>query len=213
VRGRLTTIAMAPVNISFSMMSQTDARATFEPTATERLERTGFKVIPSEVWEDLWNQSASDVGGIFDVSTGAVDEERFDLVRESVYQTLESEYDVHAVLYLAVEIDDYYNPGSTFYFCATRGEVYFPTDGSLQRNFSLDVTLARAACLVARLYDMERRFLYGVQSGLEVIETFAEQTRAVRPKSERLKDPDRIKEALEAVIGPLADGAGPQTEE
>jgi hypothetical protein len=55
------------------------------------------------------------------------------------------------------------------------------------------------------LYDMEERELYGIRSGLETVETFARQTRAVRPLEQRLRDPVRIREAVEATVGPLAD--------
>jgi hypothetical protein len=66
-----------------------------------------------------------------------------------------------------------------------------------------------AACLTVKLYDMEERQLYGIRSGLETIETFARQTRAARPRAERLQDPERLGQAVEATVGPLADRAAP----
>jgi hypothetical protein len=208
LRGRTTTIAMAPANVPQSMMSLTDTRASFEPIAAERLEAAGFKIVPSETWEDLWTQAATDVGGVYNASTGAADEERLNLVQDAVYRALEDEHQVHAVFYLTVDVDDYYNTGPEPYYCGSRGQVYFPTDGFGVSFLPLDVTLARAACLTGRLFDMEQRYLYGIWHALEVFETYADQTRAVRPEGERLKDPARIREALEAVVGPLADGAG-----
>jgi hypothetical protein len=209
VRGRVRTIAMAPANVPQSMMSLTEARTTLEPFARDRLEEAGFRVIPSETWQALWLQSATDLGGVYDASTGAVDKERFPLVREAVYRALANEYGAHAVLYLSVSLFDLYNTGSKVHYCGGASKVYFPSDDSPEPDLFLEVTMARAACITASLYDMEARHLYGIRHALEVIETFARQTRAIRPEGERLKDPVQIKQALEAIIGPLADGAGP----
>lgn len=192
-------------------MSRDDARATFEPVATDRLESAGFRVIPSEAWEELWIQSAQDVGGIYDRSSGEIDEERGELVREAVYRALESEYEVQAVLYLSVRAEELYDTVGNPAFCGGRRRAYFPFASSPEPGDYLNVTLARALCLSASLYDMETRYLYGIRNPLEVIETYANQTRAVRPKEERLRDPERIEGALEAVVGPLADGAGKQS--
>jgi len=209
VRRSVSNIAMAPAYVPQTMMSLADARATFEPVATARLETAGFHVIPSETWAELWKQAATDVGGVYDASTGAVDEERFLLVREAVYRALENGHDAHAVLYLNVALESLYLTGSHVRFCGGDGKVYFPSEGSEEPDLYLDVTMVRAACVSANLYDMETRYLYGIRHALEIIETYAEQTRAVRPEGERLKDPAQIEEALEAIVGPLADGAGP----
>jgi len=209
VRGRIRTIAMVPAYVPQSMMSLADTRATFEPFAKDRLESAGFQVIPSETWAELWQQAAADLGGVYDASTGEVDEERFLLVREAVYRTLESEYGAHAVLYLNVSLNDLYSTGSHVHFCGGSGKVYFPSDDSAEPDRFLAVTMVRAACISANLYDMEIRYLYGIRHALEIVETYARQTRAIRPEGERLKDPTQIERALEAIIGPLADGAGP----
>jgi len=209
VRRSIRNVAMAPVYVPQTMMSFADARASFEPFATERLEAAGFRVIPSETWAELWKQAATDVGGVYDASTGAVDEERFLLVRGAVYRALENEHEADAVLYLNVALENLYLTGSEVFFCGGSGKVYFPSESSEEPDRYLDVTMVRAACVSANLYDMETRYLYGIRHALEIIETYAEQTRAVRPEGERLKDPAQIEEALEEIIGPLADGAGP----
>jgi hypothetical protein len=40
---------------------------------------------------------------------------------------------------------------------------------------------------------------------VETVETFASQTRAARPLEQRLRDSQRLQQAVEAAIGPFAD--------
>ena len=71
-------------------------------------------------------------------------------------------------------------------------------------------TLAVVLCLNSGLVDLEGRKLYGIRHGLEPVETYAQQTRAVRPVAERLQNPSRLNAVIEATLGPLA-AAGPTT--
>jgi hypothetical protein len=71
-------------------------------------------------------------------------------------------------------------------------------------------TLVMALCLDVGLLDLESRELSGIRDGLEIIETYAQQTRAVRPRSQRLRDRARLVQSVEATMGPLADVANPQ---
>ena len=64
--------------------------------------------------------------------------------------------------------------------------------------------IMRAPTLTVRRLERE---LYGIRAGLETIETFAAQTRAVRPLEQRLRSPVRLRQAVEAAVGPLADRA------
>jgi hypothetical protein len=52
---------------------------------------------------------------------------------------------------------------------------------------------------------MDEKVLYTIQSGIEPIETYVRQTRAVRPKAERLQDGVRLQRAVADAVGPLAE--------
>ncbi|MBI4517338.1 MAG: hypothetical protein HY699_16155 [Deltaproteobacteria bacterium] len=86
--------------------------------------------------------------------------------------------------------------------CGVSGDkVYWPAAGI---SWSERTTLVLALCLDTGLYDLERRNLYGIRHGLETVETYFRQTRAVRPIKERLRDRARLVQAVEATLGPLA---------
>ena len=59
--------------------------------------------MPSEVWSDIYRRAAEDVGGIFDTSTGERDEEKSDLVQETLETELATQHGVDALLVLRVK--------------------------------------------------------------------------------------------------------------
>jgi hypothetical protein len=162
--------------------------------------------VAADVMESLWQAAAEDVGEIYDPITGKVDRERFDAVERAVYRDLESKHEVDAILYTYVVTVDLHLTRRKVGFCGTTDVIYWP-ETALGSPGS--TTKVRVACFSALLFDMEERELYGIRSGLETLETFARQTRAIRPREDRLQDPERIRKAVEAVVGPLA-GAAPR---
>jgi hypothetical protein len=202
LRGRVRTIALAPLEVRASLADRSFAREQIEPLVVARLEQGGFAVVPSAEMERLWRAAAADVGGVFDPVSSEVDPERYEAVEASVYHDLRSQHRVDGVLRLRISTVDLYLTGATTTFCGTTDNVYWP-GGRIPRIE--EATLVRASCLSATLHDMEERELYGIRSGLETVEAFAWQTRAVRPLEQRLRNPVRIREAVEVIIGPLAD--------
>jgi hypothetical protein len=204
VRDRVRTIAVAPLIARATVADREAARAQIEPLVTARLQAAGFAVVPSEAMKKRWRQAADDVGAVFDPVSGEVDKDRFKTVEAAVYRDLGSELHVDAVLYLTIDPVVVYLPGQTVAYCGTsKGELlYWPTSAGALRDRA---TFAVVLCLNAGLSDLEGRTLYGIRYGLEPVETYAEQTRAVKPIAERLQDPGRIAQAVEQTVGPLAD--------
>jgi hypothetical protein len=184
------------------------ARAAIEPIVTERLKAGGFAVVGSEETEKFWRRAAGDVGAVFDPVTGDIDEARFKTVRDAVHRDLGKERDVDAILYLSISPVVLYLPGSTVTYCGTTtGEpLYWPPSAA---PWSELPTLALVLCLNAGLFDIAGRELYGIRHCLDAAETYAEQSRAVRPIAQRLRQHARIVEAVEATVGPLADAGSP----
>jgi len=202
LRARVHTIALSPLRVSPDAADLAFARAEIEPRVTSILTQAGFQVVSSDAMEDLWRAAASDVGGIYDPVTGKSDSERFDAVRSAVYRDLHAERDVDAILYLSLSYVELYLATPRVTFCATTDRVYWP-DGPLERWEH--AALVRATCLWVSLVDMEARELYGIRSGIEVVETFARQTLARLPQDQRLRDPARLDEAVQHVLMPLAE--------
>ena len=107
-------------------------------------------------------------------------------------------------LYLKIDAVALYLPGRTVKYCGTTTDerIYWsPPEASVPNR----ATLVMALCLNTDLVDLEGRDLYGIRHSLETVETYAEQTRAVRPLAQRLQDRARLVAAVEATLGPLAD--------
>lgn len=208
LRTRVQTIALAPLRVSPWLAEPAFARAQIEPLAVARLVEGGFAVVPSAEMERLWGSIAVEVGNLFDPESGEVDQERWEAVEAAVYRDLQSEHGVDAVLYLWISSVDLHIPPPNPAYCGIRDSLYWPNQNLGFAEYTKaksSPTLARALCLNANLHDMETREIYGIRSGLELTETFASQTKAKRPMEERLRDPDRLQQAIEAVVGPLAD--------
>lgn len=204
VRDRVQTIALAPLTAASTLADRKSAWAQLEPMVTERLKAGGFAVVPSEEMEKLWRRAANDVGGVFDPVTGEVDKTRFETVEAAVYRDLGTDRDVDAVLYLTIAAVVLYLPGPTVNYCGitTNEPLYWPSSAAPLVEAA---TVAVALCLNALLLDLEGRELYAIRHGLETIETYAEQTRAIRPIAERLQRRAGFVDAVEKTVGPLAE--------
>ena len=203
VRDRVRTIALTSLIVGPTLADRESARARIEPIVTSRLQAGGFAVVPSAETDRLWRRAAGDVHGIYDPVTGEIDKARFEAVQKAVYRDLAAEDHVDAVLYLKIDSVVLFLPGSSVKYCGTVKDesLYWPWPESAPSH----ATVAIVLCLNAVLVDLDGRDLYGIRHGLQTVETFAEQTRAVRPIPQRLQDETRLMEAIEATVGPLAD--------
>ena len=204
LRRRIHTIALAPIRVDPDVGDPAPTRARVEVMASRRLTAGGFTVIPAKEMERLWREAAADVGDVFDPITGQVDKRRFDLVEEAVFRELAGRYRADAVLHLSVYGVDLFRTGAKVQFCGREDAVYWP--GGLALGIMEETTLVRAACLGVTLSDMDEHVLYTIQAGIEPFETYAHQTRAVRPTADRLQDEFRLQGAVDDAVGRLAGG-------
>jgi len=206
VRGRIQTIALAPIRIDLEVADAQRTRDVIAELVTARLVAAGFKVIEPTIMDAAWRRVVVDVGPVYDPITGTADKARFGLVEDAVYRELGATHHVDAVLQLRVVVVDVSLAGKTMQFCGTEGVTYWPWTGG---RVDEQATLARAACLAALLYDMERRPLYAIQRGIESFETYARQSHAARPRASRLQDAGRLTAAVDGAVGPLAQTRKP----
>lgn len=202
LRGRVHSIAIAPLRAPATLVDREYARAEIEPLVAERLRAGGFEVVPSADMERLWRRAADDVGSVFDPISGEVNHERFDAVQATVYRDLRTAHHANAVLYLSISAVDLYLTGSRVDYCGRKGdEVSWP---GAEIGLTDRATVVYALCLNTDLQDMEGRSLYNIRYGIETIETYFMQTRAVRPLDARLRDRTRLVQAVDATLGALA---------
>lgn len=203
LRTRIDTIALAPFYMDGSLGDEDSLGEELERMFTARLEARGLRVLPMELMREVWRRTGSEVGALYDPKTGKVDSERREAVEDEVYRELATAHEVDAILYSRVYLVDLYLVGSNVNLCGQKRRAYWGGD-----SFWGKATLVRGACLGVVLCDMEERELYGIRAGIETVETYALQTRARRPVAERFRNRAQLDQAVEAVVGPLADGVG-----
>lgn len=201
LRARVDTIALAPFAVGSDIGDRERLRPRVEELATQRLKAGGWRIVPMDTVESIWEQTGNEVGPLYD-HRGKVDSDRREIVEDLVLRKLIAVHNVDAVLYLKIlPVDLNVVRGETL-FCGVWGKPYWP-GGPM--GIGKVATLARAGCLYANLYDMEGREIYNIRHGLEIYETYAKQTRALRPLEERFTKDEQLRAAVEATLGPLAD--------
>ena len=212
--GSVDTVAISPVGASADALSDAEAQVKFEGRAIERLEAAGIRVVRADTFDRFWQRYADDVGGVYDVSTGAVDPVRFEIVRDAVYRELVEVEDVDAVLVLRVVVVD--TPGvdprpgrvgRSPEVCGQRVAMYWP--GGFSGQSGEFPSLVRSACLSAELFGSGGNVIFSRLWPLESIETYDRQSRAVRPRGERLANDRVLDAAVASVLRPLIEANAP----
>lgn len=199
-REAVRTLAIAPLFSVTSRVSAAQATAAFEERVTKRLVDAGFEVVGSDVWDAIWRRRVEDVGPIFDASTGKPDEERHALVRDAVHRELAEDRGVDAILLLEIRVDETYGSRVAPEACGDRIQPWWPGGWKPEGDPAL---LVRISCLAGFLVVPGGEQLFARQAGLEGIETWDAQTRAVRPAAEMLQDAAVLDRAVGVVLEPL----------
>jgi hypothetical protein len=197
---RVDTIALPRLSVHPDLVDVERARALIEPRVITLLREGGFEVISPEEWDRRWLDIAHAVGEIWDPVTGVRDDERYEAAVTALRHELTVERGVDAIVHVGLYLEKVEGSGRSPMLCGKFEDVYWP--GGLP--FNARVTIAYGMCLGAYVTDMEGRELYGIHELLEFVDTYALQTHASRPLDERLRDLERVEEAIEATVGPLA---------
>lgn len=194
-------VALAAMTSEAAQIRSAQAEAAFFGRVDERLGRSGVEVVEPSLWPTLWRRYAEDVGGIFDPSTGKGDEEKFAVVRAAVHRELAEAHGIDGILYLRIGVVEHSGVRGDVNACGGAASPYWPANRA--RNPQEAASLVRTACLVGRLVRPGGETLFTLEAPIEAIETYAEQTRAVRPESDCLRDEAALDRALATVLEPF----------
>ena len=204
LRARVKSVALRPISVPSYLADPVELNEDVEAWVTARLTGGGYRVIPSHVWRDAWAVAASDVGDVFDPITGEADDERWQATRDAVFRELESEHGADAVLFVFVTVEGSLR-ASRFGVCGGASQPYY-WPGS--EPWGVPVYLL-GSCVHAVLDDMDQRRMYGIRTTVDALETYHDQTHAIRPREELFSD-ERLGDALELTIRRLVgDGRPP----
>jgi hypothetical protein len=91
------TIALRPVFGPPKLANREAVVRQFETEVTATLEGAGFRVIPSTAFEQVWRDNARRLGGVFDVVTGELDDQKFDTCYEYTARELARLHGIDAI--------------------------------------------------------------------------------------------------------------------
>jgi hypothetical protein len=106
-RSSIKTIALKGVTLpdGLSDLSHPDeVRAIFDSLITAELKRSGFGVVPPQEFDQLWEQGADSLGGLFDTVTGKPDTTKTKALRGAVRHALKERFNADAVLHPGIRV-------------------------------------------------------------------------------------------------------------
>lgn len=210
IRETIEVVALSPIRVGTPSLDPERVVEAFEERIATHLEDAGLKVIRPAVWDALWRRYAADVGPVFDASTGEVDDENYEVVRDAVYRALVEEHDADGMLWLAVRVEDSRGFRGHPAVCGQQSAPYWPAGAAQLDSQRAPPILARTACLIAVLDDPSGNDLFSRWAPFAGVETYDDQTRATRPRDEPLSETVEIERAIETVLSPFRaaeDGA------
>src|SRR5262245_16494481 len=78
LRQRVTTVAVASLDVPADLVDPARARALIEPRVAAMLTGAGYRVVPPEEWDRRWLAAAQAAGPIWDPVTGKRDDARYE---------------------------------------------------------------------------------------------------------------------------------------
>jgi hypothetical protein len=200
IRAKVRTVAIVPLFSTTNVVAREQVEAAFLGRARDRLTTSGLRVVGPEVWDVIWRRYADDVDGIYDPSTGEADDEKYRTVEDATRRELAEKHAVDAILSLSVRPVDTYGVAAMPRVCGQPVAPYWPGGWFKWGNGASRV---RTACLIGFLSDPSGTQYFARQAPIEGIETFDQQTRAVRPPDAVFQDPTILDRATEIVLQPL----------
>jgi hypothetical protein len=101
---KIKTIAMSPLVIPKWIGSPEAVKSKMEDRIRAQLEEAGFKIIPPEKFQEIWDRLLDQMGGVFDPLTGEIDKEKLETIRSYARREVSLKYGVDAFLHPSIEL-------------------------------------------------------------------------------------------------------------
>lgn len=98
LRANVRTVALRPVLAQPKVANREAVIRQIETELTTSLEAAGFRVIPSTAFDAVWRDNARRLGGVFDVVTGKLDDDKFDTCYEYTARELARLHGIDAIV-------------------------------------------------------------------------------------------------------------------
>jgi hypothetical protein len=205
--GTVKTIALAPLLLPNDTEDPDAIRAKFEPLIEAKLREAGFVTIPPGRYDEIWKQMASEVGGIFDPTTGKADDGKFNTIRDHTYRELASQFEAGAVLHSAIQIVRASFNGTSASWHGTTESTSTAQTGfaRFMEAFSSGGTHGSTAALSLGVVirDINGTEVYSQWGGIQLITKVVSRSFVTVPQSELFRDDARNSAAVDVALREL----------
>ncbi len=166
---RVTTIAVAPLKVFVSVDNPESVRSEFESLIVANLDASGFATVPSSQYEEVRNEVAARLGGIYDPVSGKADDSKLRALHTQVVQKLSTVANADAILYQVIR-------SVTAHWARNRAnwdgtsEATTSREGIIGALFAPDAAgTIPALSLVVTIKDIDGNVLYVDRGGIQLL--------------------------------------------
>lgn len=216
VLATVRTIALRPISSPPRFDNRDAIVRQFETELSAALVAAGFRVVPSTVFNSVWRENASRLGGVFDIVTGKVDDAKFDTCYEYTARELARLHEVDAIAILSVTSGSirggFARQHHGGYLAYVAGDPVVIGGQELRTSRFDELQMIHGAVFELGLYDLAGLGLYSSAVPVEWNRIFWNRSYIDRPEPV-LSDAARNSAAVRTAVRPLersaATGAAP----
>jgi len=208
------TVVVAPLVLPEGLENRESEAIWFDSVIAERLTASGYDLVSADLYAEIWDQIVVQMGGLFDSSTGELDQEKFDLARERLFIDLTDLFDADALLYPEIwVVEAPFADGVASWDGTSEAMVGFglrflhalSTALSNDQGQGLPQGIVNALSLVLIAEDMNGREVFSSAAGIQLLEKVGmdpDDVSAVED-DQLLRQWQRNTKAVEMVLDPL----------
>lgn len=196
---KIKSVAMSPLVIPKWVGSSAAVKSKMEDRIKAQLEGAGFKIIPPEKFQEIWDRLLDQMGGVFDPLTGEIDKEKLETIRSYARREVSLKYGVDAFLHPRIELVGAKVDGFSAFWDGTTDSIIFKEWYGAYH----DVTEALSLSII--IEDTNGVDLYINRGGIQVAFKIYNGRFVPVPTSELLANEERNIEAVYIALKALVE--------
>ncbi len=168
------TLLLASVNVSgeptLSMLRK--AAPKIDEEVLDRLKSQGYKIAPTHLFDNAWNQALYTYGDFYDPTSGKVDRRNWQAVMANTLSTLKVVGGVDAVVFTDLIAHDVQHSSGMNHYARWYGVTRKPATQGAGSGVPVDFNWSqpvKAASLIVTIYDLNGRPLFASRGGIDTL--------------------------------------------
>lgn len=190
-------IALSPPDADGYLRLSGTVRQTLEAEVAARLEKRGYKVMPSKVLADIRDEMTGYLGGTVDATTGETDAGKALAVREHAHRELWFRNEIDAVATIRIGIYTVPMESDRVEWDGVKQKIQ--REGR-SKKYTASVSVSS---VVVAIYDSAGKPLYVSYGGLEPVMMRDNDQLTLLPADQLLLDEKKIRKAVQIAVKPI----------